>query len=179
MKQGTIRIDRLRQLVEKYHVGFRLVIDDVTQLDVDGGMVELAYRLDLHGDPDYTQRLVPCRSCVPVLRAIFDIADALTTVERQTLRDTNRHYERRMRYSRRNPRCEEVDVGFEVKIRLPLKQAPDGWGRDVLQQIRSILLALGCYDLKRSVWWPVRNDAREDLNPQVLKESDVAAAPVA
>ena len=182
MKRETIDGNGLRNLIRLYHVEFWVRPD---RTDIQGRTVEVTFQLELsatHGGCSGNGG-VPCRTCIHVLKALFEIADALLTIARDSARRNGRNYEKRMNCSRGcNPQG-GVALAFEVKTRRPFEQANDGWAMEFLQEVRRFLLDHGCQQVELPPETAEKQtsgiDDIDQLNPRVMREDDFVPAPVA
>lgn len=182
MKRETIDGSGLKDLIRLYHVEFWVKPD---RTDIQGRTVEVTFQLELsgtHGDCKKNGG-VPCRSCMRVLTALFEIADALLTIARDSARRSGRNYEKRMNYSRGCNPQRGVALVFEIKTRRPFEQANDGWAMEFLQEVRRFLLDQGCLQVELPPETTEKQTSGIDdidrLSPRVMREDDFVPAPVA
>lgn len=182
MTQETIDRIGLRNLIRLYRVGFWVRRD---RTDIDGRVVEVTFQLELrgtHGHCHGTRAGRPCPSCIRVLTALFEIADALLPIERDSANRIGHNYEKRMQYSRsRNPQ-QGVALGCEMRTRRPFEQANDGWALEFLEEVRRCLLEQGCRQVEPSFETETQTapvDEVDRLSPRVLKKGDLVATHVA
>ena len=136
----------LRDTGRRYQVGFRVLPDYVT---IKGRVVEVTFHLTLRGtDGSHEQHAGSlCRTCIRVLTALFEIADALVPVEREALKRIGQDCEKRVHYSRDcNGHC-AVTLVCTIKARREFERATDGWAMDFVQELTGSLLAHGCEEV--------------------------------
>jgi hypothetical protein len=181
MTRKTVDANGLRKLVRLYRVAFWVRPDKV---DIDGRIVEVTFQLELRGTHDDCRANsdIPCRGCIRVLTALFEIADTLLPIERETVKRMFRNYEKCMHYSRGCSAQGGVALIFEIKTRRPFEQANDGWAMMLLQEIGQRLLEHGCHQVEPPAEAESESAAIRKLDryrSRELREADFAATPVA
>lgn len=139
--------DGLKNLVQQYNVGFWASPDRV---DIDGRVVEVTFQLELRGNHRgcRDRAIGSCRDCMRVLMALFEIADALSPLERVAAQTLGGVCEKCMSYARERNSQGGVSLWFELKSRRPFEQADNGWAMVVLDRMRQFLFHHGCYEIE-------------------------------
>ena len=182
MKRETIDGNGLRNLIRLYHVEFWVRPD---RTDIQGRTVEVTFQLELSGTHGHCRGKagVPCRGCIQLLSALFEIADAMLPIERDSANRSGSNYEKRMHYSGGCNAKRGVALAFEIKTRRPFEQANDGWAMEFLQEVRRFLLNHGCQQVELPSETAEKQtsgiDDLDRLNRRVMREDDFVPAPVA
>lgn len=181
MKRETMDGSGLKYLIQLYHVGFWVKPD---RTDIQGRTVEVTFQLELRGTHGHcrVKAGVPCRGCIRVLSALFEIADALLPIERDGANRIGSTYEKRIHYSGGCNAERGVALAFEIKTRRSFEQASNGWAMEFLQEVRQFLTEHGGQQFEPPESREKQTAATDDidrLSPRVMREDDVVPAPVA
>ena len=132
------------ELVRLYHVGFRLQPGEAVVSS--GRRVQLTCRLKLSGHHDHCIQCgnAPCETCIRVMQALFEVAETLRPIERETLERAGIACETQARYASAAGSGHEETLGFEMTLRHPLGAMAESWAWIFMQRVRTALTELGC-----------------------------------
>lgn len=134
----------LDQMVPKYHIGFRMQPGEAAV--VSGRIVHMTCRLELGGHHDSRVQCdgASCAACIQVLQSLFEVADSLRPIERETFGRIGGACETRAHYASTAGPGHEVTLGLEMILRAPLGTMSDSWAWIFMQRVRTALAELGC-----------------------------------
>jgi hypothetical protein len=136
----------MTEAVSKYHIGFRLQPGEAAV--VSGRIVQMICRLELSGHHGGRIKAngARCEACIQVLESLFELLDALRSIERETLKKAGGACETRGHFASTAAPGHKVILGLQMVLRPPLKTASDSWAWIFLQRMRLALTELGCED---------------------------------
>lgn len=147
VKSEDRQILALNEMVSRYHVEFR--IQPGAAAAVSGRIAQMTCRLELNGH--HRNRVksngASCLACIQVLESLFEVADVLRSVERETQSRFGGACETRAHYASASGSCHKVTLGFELMLRPPLHATSDCWAWVFISRVRTALVNLGCRNL--------------------------------
>ncbi len=134
----------LGELVRLYHVGFRVQPGEAVV--VSGRITQITCRLELSGHHDSRVKCAdaPWMAGIRVLQSLFEVADALRPIERETVDNAGGACERRAHYASAAGLEREETLGFELILRSPVGAVTDSWAWIFMERVRTALAELGC-----------------------------------
>ncbi len=178
MKSKDRQILTLNEMVSRYGVDFS--IEPGAAAAVSGRIAQMTCRLELNGRHRNRDKCngASCPACIQVLQSLFEIADALRSVERETLSRLGGACETRAHYASASGTCHKVTLGFELTLRPPLQATSDSWAWIFIERVRTALVDLGCRNLAPAEpvgcrpRFPVPRAERLEMVHQALDEAD-------
>jgi len=147
LKSEDRQILTLNEMVSRYHVDFRMQPDAAAA--VSGRIAQIVCRLELNGHHKNRVKCdgASCRACIQVLESLFEITDALRSVEHETLSQLGGSCETRAHYASASGSCHKVTLGFELILRPPLHATSESWAWIFTERLRIALVEFGCRNL--------------------------------
>ena len=134
----------LGELVRLYHVGFRIQPGEAAV--VSGRIAQITCRLELTGHHDSRVKCedARCMACSRVLQSLFEVADTLRPIERETLDKAGGACAIRAHYAPSAGPGHEETLGFEMTLRSPAGAVTDSWAWIFMQRVRTALTERSC-----------------------------------
>ncbi len=140
-EKDTLTLD---EAVRLYHVGFRIQLGEAAV--VSGRIAQITCRLELTGHHDSRDKCenATCMACIRVLQSLFEVADILRPIERESLEKAGGACETRAHYASAAGPGHEQTLSIEMTLRSPAGTVTDSWAWIFMQRVRTGLAELGC-----------------------------------